>query len=62
MGLGGEARPRTGSSIDFEPEDLDIEVPGSRKVVSIGVNNDSVDHPNSMTARGPDGWTNRKPY
>jgi hypothetical protein len=41
---------------DFEPEDLDIAVPGSRNVVSIGVSNDSVDHPDSMTARGPDGF------
>jgi hypothetical protein len=40
---------------DFEPEDLDIEVPGSRKVVSIGVSNHSLDHPDSRTAGGPEG-------
>ena len=26
---------------DFEPKDLDVEVPGGREVVSIGVRNDS---------------------
>jgi hypothetical protein len=40
---------------DFEPEDLDIEVPGSREVVSIGVSNDSFDHPDRVAAWGPDG-------
>ena len=40
---------------DFQPEDLDIEVPGSPEVVSVGVGNDSLDHPDRMTARDPDG-------
>ena len=40
---------------DLEPEDLDIEVPGSDKVVSVGVSNDSLDHPDRMAASGTDG-------
>ena len=40
---------------DVEPEDLDIEVPGSREVVSIGVGNDSRDHLDRMTAGHTDG-------
>ena len=40
---------------DLEPEDLDIEVPGSDKVVSVGVSNDSLDHPDRMAASGTEG-------
>ena len=38
---------------DLEPEDLDVEVPGSGQVISIGVSNDSFDHRNRMTAARP---------
>ena len=54
VGRRGEAED-WGLHCDFQPEDLDIEVPGSREVVSVGVGNDSFDHPDRMTARDPDG-------
>src|ERR671915_1980105 len=38
---------------DLEPEDLDVEVPGSGQVISIGVSSDSFNHRNRMTAARP---------
>jgi hypothetical protein len=54
VGRRGEGKDRV-LHRDFEPEDLDIELPRSRDVISIGVSNDSLDHPARMTAWGPHG-------